>query len=493
MVIKQLYESLINSLNEARIQRTIDKKLWLTVASICSRNKSTQSELIKPLSKMSKEEILQRYVAALLIMKKSCPETKQDIESLKTFKLFGQKYLSLGGTIEDIKKLYLENGGSGVSVQTPVNNIKQERTKLEQEINKPTEQQIKTPVTKEPIEQSDDDIDELPDGINTYDDILKYVNKKYNDINELYKQIYEILETTYFTIQRTFHKIPLKNDIIYFNTVQTDDNKKIYVRNTKEVQISWIKFNTKQLRSKEEGVISVIINNMTINNKMISDNIKLSDSISISLDDFMEMSKIILSKLLYVKQIKYNNPFLNINKDKKVSKSLGSFDNKPININTSINQSILTTLIDKLSKQYNTMKKLHEAFVQLLGKYRMGNTGNGSSFLMPNPYCSMNAGPNGPNDKSMKLYVKGVKYNTALSNDHIYLICEIIKGYNTISYQLHVNLYSFKEKSEQWERAEWTWSKNQIVPYISGAKLYKLLIYSMAYFLYYTNNYDNLI
>ncbi len=58
MVIKQLYESLVNSLNEARVNRTIDRKLWLTVASICSRNKSTNAEFIKPLSKMSKDEIL---------------------------------------------------------------------------------------------------------------------------------------------------------------------------------------------------------------------------------------------------------------------------------------------------------------------------------------------------------------------------------------------------------------------------------------------------
>jgi len=58
MIIKSLYESLTNSLNEARLNRTIDKKLWLTVASICSRNKSTEAEFIKPMSKMTKDELL---------------------------------------------------------------------------------------------------------------------------------------------------------------------------------------------------------------------------------------------------------------------------------------------------------------------------------------------------------------------------------------------------------------------------------------------------
>jgi hypothetical protein len=58
MIIKSLYESLTNSLNEARLNRTIDKKLWLTVASICSRNKSTEAEFIKPMSKMTKDDLL---------------------------------------------------------------------------------------------------------------------------------------------------------------------------------------------------------------------------------------------------------------------------------------------------------------------------------------------------------------------------------------------------------------------------------------------------
>jgi hypothetical protein len=40
------------------INKTIDKKLWLTVSSICSKNKSTEAEFIKPMSKMTKDELL---------------------------------------------------------------------------------------------------------------------------------------------------------------------------------------------------------------------------------------------------------------------------------------------------------------------------------------------------------------------------------------------------------------------------------------------------
>ena len=94
-----------NILNEARVQRTIDKKLWLTVSSTISRNKSSEAEFIKPIGN-DKDNLLQRYVAALLITKKECPQSEDDIEKLKTYKLVGQKYLELGGTIQDIVNLY---------------------------------------------------------------------------------------------------------------------------------------------------------------------------------------------------------------------------------------------------------------------------------------------------------------------------------------------------------------------------------------------------
>ena len=33
-----------------------------------------------------------------------------------------KKFIELGGTIDDIKNLYVQNGGSGVSINTPANN-----------------------------------------------------------------------------------------------------------------------------------------------------------------------------------------------------------------------------------------------------------------------------------------------------------------------------------------------------------------------------------
>ena len=121
MSSQTLYETLISeisyavqkSINEmARlaVQRTIDKKLWLSVASTCSRNKSTEAENIRPIGS-DKENLLNRYVAALIIMRKPCPETEDDIDTLKTFKLFAKRYLQLGGTLQEIQDLYNKNTG----------------------------------------------------------------------------------------------------------------------------------------------------------------------------------------------------------------------------------------------------------------------------------------------------------------------------------------------------------------------------------------------
>lgn len=100
----------INEMARLAVERTIDKKLWLSVASTCSRNKSTEAENIRPIGS-DKENLLNRYVAALIIMRKPCPETEDDIDTLKTFKLVAKRYLQLGGTLQEIQDLYNKNTG----------------------------------------------------------------------------------------------------------------------------------------------------------------------------------------------------------------------------------------------------------------------------------------------------------------------------------------------------------------------------------------------
>lgn len=112
-IIKSISIGIYQGLYESKSisHRTIDRKLWLSVASVISKNRSTEAEFIKPMKKLTKDDLLNRYVAALLITKKPCPKSEKDIETNKTLKLFAQKALQLGATLEDIQNLYDVNSG----------------------------------------------------------------------------------------------------------------------------------------------------------------------------------------------------------------------------------------------------------------------------------------------------------------------------------------------------------------------------------------------
>lgn len=101
-----------NILNEARVKRTIDPKIWASMSSTSSKYRSTKAADNKPKSTDSKEVILQKYVAGLLTMGTECPLSEEDITNNVSYKNFGNAYLNMGGSIEDIQKLYVENGGT---------------------------------------------------------------------------------------------------------------------------------------------------------------------------------------------------------------------------------------------------------------------------------------------------------------------------------------------------------------------------------------------
>lgn len=100
-----------NILNEARVQRTIEPKIWASMSSMSSRMRATLGEDARVMKKDSKEVLLQKYVAGLLTMKVGCPHNISDIDKLKAYKNIGDAYINAGGNITDIQKLYVENGG----------------------------------------------------------------------------------------------------------------------------------------------------------------------------------------------------------------------------------------------------------------------------------------------------------------------------------------------------------------------------------------------
>lgn len=138
--ISQIVKKQLNEMARKSVTRTIDKKLWLTVSSIISRNRSTEAENIKPIG-TDKNNLLQRYVAALLIMKKPCPNNVSEIDDLKTFKNIGNKFIELGGTISEIIELYNKNNGDEDTISSNTkddisNNDVQQNTSANEPIKK---------------------------------------------------------------------------------------------------------------------------------------------------------------------------------------------------------------------------------------------------------------------------------------------------------------------------------------------------------------------
>ena len=109
---------ILNILNESEANRIIPKNVKLSVASTCSRKRSSEAEFVQPIGRLQKDELLDRYVAALIVMKKPCPQSEEDIEKLKTFKYFGEKAIKYGATIEEIKTLYDANAKKKSSATT---------------------------------------------------------------------------------------------------------------------------------------------------------------------------------------------------------------------------------------------------------------------------------------------------------------------------------------------------------------------------------------
>lgn len=390
MIIKSLYESLVNSLNEARVQRTIDKKLWLSIASTISRNRSSEAEFIKPLGS-DKNILLQKYVAALLILKKRCPESEDDIDDIKTFKLVGHKLIDLGVTFDEIKKLYVKNGGTQVSNTISVN-PSYEVKELEKEIKEEPEEQVddsdildlldKKKKVKDKSRKSESYIKfnrQLYDYCTSYDDFKK-VNDKL-PITNLISYIYNIIDTTYYKLKKTFYKISEKDYKVYFRDVYTDDNDRIYRNDYKALYISWVYIRKSKV---EENTFAIRVNDFTINGESIGQTIELNDKVSIDKDELHDILSTALSKLQYVQQLEYTDLLSAGNK--KYIQSLGSFENygKHNELDRNYKHTPLyKKIFQAVQEQYTTNVQCVNCIKNLICKLNLGNEDNGKTLETP--------------------------------------------------------------------------------------------------------------
>ena len=104
-------------INEAKVQRTIDPKLWASVSSGCSKTyKNDLGVSAKPIG--TRDQLLQRFVAGLIILKQQCPITKNDLQKCPAFTQWANKLLDMGIQMSEIHKLWNENCGKLPKVDT---------------------------------------------------------------------------------------------------------------------------------------------------------------------------------------------------------------------------------------------------------------------------------------------------------------------------------------------------------------------------------------
>ena len=476
MIIKSLYESLLNCINEARVSRTIDKKLWLSIASTCSRNKVTEAENVKPRASQSKEELLPRYVAALLIMKKQCPESEQDIDDIKTFKLVGKRLLQLGCTIDEIKQEYINNGGKLVTNTINVQ-PKQVEQKLNTEVKQDTQVKVDNTEQKKVIKQPTIVQKKLPDGIKSYEDTLKFVKRGYDSLSEVCECIYNILDKTYYTIQKSFYKIEEPTYKLYFRTVTTDEDQKVYFNDKHCIYISWVKTSKKRVY---EGTFCILENNMTINDEPISDKIELDDNTFITYEQLYELCQIALAKLSYSSQRQYNNPFLP--KNKVINNTLGKFGNKKRDFNEEIDSHEIEKIMPKVIRKYSTIKKCLICLEILLYKNKLGNTNNGMSFELNEPIYEGKFF-----NSNKKFYITGYDYDPSpkIHVEYINSESKTADGYiSSYSCGQHQSPASFIGSYNMLDDGDLR---------IDMKEIQNILWCLISAILYYNNNYDNFI
>ena len=70
-----------------------------------------------------------------------------------------------------------------------------------------------------------------------------------------------------------------------------------------------------------------------------------------------------------------------------------------------ITNQIINKIESSIIKKFKTIKKIINIFSKLLFDYKIGNVRDGLIFKDSNYYDVLNAGPNGPGDKSKQLFV----------------------------------------------------------------------------------------
>lgn len=218
-------------------------------------------------------------------------------------------------------------------------------------------------------------VDDIPEGVQSYNDMINYVNQTYKTINDICPAILDILETTNFELSRSYYKVKIGNNMVYFDRAYTDDDIRIYQHGKRNIQIRLVYVNLRKSGKLTKETYTIFTDKAS--NILNAELRKKSDitigELVIPFNEMLKACKTILAKLLYIAQGEFTDPVNSKNKEKeyKPEWSDADFDHDPNIRNIKNVKAEICMKVRKMVKQ-SSLEKIFDLLVTLL-KNSCGN------------------------------------------------------------------------------------------------------------------------
>ena len=227
------------------------------------------------------------------------------------------------------------------------------------------------------IENVQELVDDIPEGVQSYNDMINYVNKTYRSLNDICPAILDILETTNFELLKSYYKIKIGNNMVYFDRAYTEDDIRIYQHGKRNIQIRLVYVNLKKPGKLSKEIYTIYTDKQS---NILNPELKQKSDIQIGevvipFNEMVKACKTILAKLLYIAQGEFLDPVNGKSKDKEYVKELSDteFDHDPNAYKPNIKAEICMKVKKKVRQ--SNLEKIFDELVKLL------KNGNGNMSL----------------------------------------------------------------------------------------------------------------
>ena len=218
------------------------------------------------------------------------------------------------------------------------------------------------------IENVQELVDDIPEGVQSYNDMINYVNKTYRSLSDICPAILDILETTNFELLKSYYKVKIGNNMVYFDRAYTEDDIRIYQHGKRNIQIRLVYVNLKKSGKLSKTTYTIYTDKQS---NILNPELKQKQDIQIGeviipFNEMFKVCKTILAKLLYIAQGEFQDPVNGKNKNKEYVKELSDteFDHDPNAHQPNIKAEICMKVKKKVRQ--SSLEKIFDELVKLL-------------------------------------------------------------------------------------------------------------------------------